>query len=126
MNHSSKFIIKKYSMSKLVFFVRLKYFGSNTIISLPLKSKNINKIKSLFKKKHLKTYGFYYNKKDIFIDSIETEAIQRDNLNLKFNLIDINQLNIKNLNISNKSFFYKNNLIFIKSINSKSFTKKIF
>ena len=49
-NHSRKFIIKKYPSSKLVFFVRLKYFGSNTIISLPLKNKNINKIKSLFKK----------------------------------------------------------------------------
>ena len=45
-------------------------------------------------------------------------------LNLKFNLIDLNQPNIKNLNIAHKSFFYKNNLIFIKSINSKSFTKK--
>ena len=106
-NHSRKFIIKKYSSSKLVSFVRLKYFGSNTIISLPLKNKNINKIKSLFKKKHLKTYGFYYNKKDIFIDSIETEAIQGHNLNLKFNLIDSNQSNIKNLNIAYKSFFIK-------------------
>ena len=45
--------------------------------------------------------------KDIFIDSIETEAIQGDNLNLKFNLIDLNQSNIKNLNIAYKSFSIK-------------------
>ena len=89
-----------------------------------MKNKNINKIKSLFKKKHLKTYGFYYNKKDIFIDSIEIEAIQGDDLNLKFNLIDSNQPNIKNLNISYKSFFYKKNLILLKALTQNLLQKK--
>ena len=77
-------IKKKYFKSRLVYYIRLKYFGSNTVIRLPLKKMDIVELKSLFNKKHLTTYGFYYNKKDIFIDSIETEAILESSFNFRF------------------------------------------
>ncbi|MBV68933.1 MAG: 5-oxoprolinase [Pelagibacterales bacterium] len=120
-------IKKKYFKSRLVYYIRLKYFGSNTVISLPLKKMDILELKSLFNKKHLKTYGFNYNKKDIFIDSIETEAILKNSFNFKFIPDSINEIYKKNITNYEKNFFYENKFVSIKYINSNSFkTKKSF
>ena len=119
-------IKKKYFKSRLVYFIRLKYRGSNTVINLPLKNGHYE-LKSLFNKKHLKTYGFYYNKKDIFIDSIETEAILENRFNFKFIPDSFNEIHKENIANYQKNFFYENKSVSIKYINSNSFkTKKSF
>ena len=88
---------------------------------------DIVELKSLFNKKHLTTYGFYYNKKDIFIDSIETEAILKNSFNFKFIPDSINEIYKKNVTNYEKNFFYENKFVSIKFINSNSFkTKKSF
>ncbi len=116
-------IRKKYFKSKLVFFIRLKYSGSNTIINLPLKKIDVAELKFLFNKKHLKTYGFYYSKKDIFIDSIETETILESDLKLKVTPENFNQIRKKNLAAFEKEFTSDNKSMNIKTINSTSFKK---
>ncbi len=118
-------IKKKFYNVKLIHIIRLRYFGSNTVISLSLKSMNISKLKSLFKKKHLKSYGFYYNNKDIIIDSIETEAILEDSFKFRFKPENFNQLNKNNIIISKKSYFHENKFISVTSRNSHSFKEKL-
>ena len=56
-----------------VYTIRVKYFGCNTIISIKLKNKSIKNIKEEFFKKHKKLYGFNYQDRKVFIDSIEVE-----------------------------------------------------
>ena len=64
-----KIIKKKYNDSRLNYRLRIKYEGSNTVLSIPLNDINERKITQLFKNKHIKTYGFYYEKKNIILDS---------------------------------------------------------
>ena len=56
-----------------VYTIRVKYFGCNTIISIKLKNKSIKNIREEFFKKHKKLYGFNYQDRKVFIDSIEVE-----------------------------------------------------
>ena len=95
--------------------MRIKYEGSNTVLSIPLNDINERKITQLFKNKHIKTYGFYYEKKNIILDSIEAEASydQSINFNLKLN---------KLINSSLASKLYNKKII--KNINSGSFKNK--
>ena len=110
-----KVIKKKYYDSRLNYRLRIKYEGSNTVLSIPLNDINERKITQLFKNKHIKTYGFYYEKKNIILDSIEAEASydQSINFNLKLN---------KLINSSIASKLYNKKII--KNINSGSFKNK--
>ena len=65
-----------------VYTVRVKYFGCNTIISIKLKNKSIKDIKEEFFKKHKKLYGFNYQNRKVFIDSIEVEVFLKRKRNL--------------------------------------------
>ncbi len=56
-----------------VYTIRVKYFGCNTLISIKLKNKSIKNIKEDFFKKHKKLYGFNYQDRKVFIDSIEVK-----------------------------------------------------
>ena len=55
------------------FSIRIKYLGCNTIIPINLKNKSIKNIIEEFCKKHKKLFGFNYQDRKIFIDSIEVE-----------------------------------------------------
>ncbi len=123
-NSINKVIKKKYSNSKLNYSLRVKYLGSNTVISIPINEINENKIKSLFKRRHFKTYGFYYEDKKVMLDSIEAESTSDQNLKFNFKLDHLNYNN-KNYFTSKHKFFLKNNNSgLIKSINSHSLKKK--
>ncbi len=56
-----------------IYTLRIKYFGCNTIIPIKLKNKKIKNIKEEFFKKHKKLFGFNYQNRKIYIDSIEIE-----------------------------------------------------
>ena len=53
--------------------LRIKYYGCNTIIPIKLGNKKIIKIKEEFLKKHKKLFGFNYENRKIYIDSLEVE-----------------------------------------------------
>ena len=83
----NKLIDKKYNNSHKNYSLRIKYFGSNTLINIPIKEIDEVKISESFKKKHLKNFGFYYDNKKLVLDSIEAESSQHESfeLNLNFN-----------------------------------------
>lgn len=70
----NKLINKDLNLRNKEYEIRLKYYGSNTIISTKLKKKSINQLNREFFKSHKKTYGFNYKKKQIIIDSIAVEV----------------------------------------------------
>ena len=51
---------------------------------------------SSFKKKHLQTYGFYYNNKEIILDSLEVEAIENSIPRFQFKPNNLNEISKKN------------------------------
>ena len=65
------------------FNLRIKYINSNTVVTIPYKKNSIKRIKVLFQNKHLKTFGFYYDNKEILLDSVEANSKTEK---LKFNL----------------------------------------
>ena len=88
-NDISDYLMRVPPNIAIVTFVNTGLFGWST-------GEDENKLrKFLFNKKHLKTYGFYYSKKDIFIDSIETETILESDLKLKVTPENFNQIRKK-------------------------------
>ena len=71
--------------NKIKFLVRLKYEKSNSLISLPLEKPNIKNLKKRFHLDHKRTFGFNYEEKRIFVDSIEVEIFNviRDSFNIE-------------------------------------------
>ena len=122
----SRLVEKKYITSKINFNLRIKYINSNTVVTIPYKKNSIKRIKVLFQNKHLKTFGFYYDNKEILLDSIEANS--KTEKKLKFNL-NLNSLNVNNQILEakkNSIFFYDNKLSSIKNINSFFFNRKMF
>ncbi len=85
---------------KKVYTIRVKYFGCNTIISIKLKNKSIKNIREDFFKKHKKLYGFNYQDRKVFIDSIEVEIF----LNRKKNYYLSNRKELKKKNNFSENF----------------------
>ena len=85
---------------KEVYTIRVKYFGCNTLISIKLKNKSIKNIKEDFFKKHKKLYGFNYQDRKVFIDSIEVEIF----LNRKKNYYLSNRKELKKKNNFSENF----------------------
>ena len=109
----NKLIDKKYNNSHKNYSLRIKYFGSNTLINIPIEEIDEVKISKSFKKKHLKNFGFYYDNKKLVLDSIEAESSHHESFDLN--------LNFNNLGMSKKkrvNFSYDHRL---KSINSNFF-----
>ena len=69
----NKLAKKKLVLDKVSYEIRLKYFGSHTVVPLKLRKINIAMLKNNFFKSHKMTYGFNYDQKKIYIDSIAIE-----------------------------------------------------
>ena len=123
-NNINKVIKKKYTNSYLNYSLRLKYSGSNTIINIPLNVINEDRIKNLFKKKHFKTYGFYYEDRKIVLDSLEAESSNDQKLNFNFKLNCLNERKEDYVTSKHKILSKNNKSVFTKSINSNSFKNK--
>ena len=67
---------------KEIYILRVKYYGCNTIIPIKLGNKKIIKIKEEFLKKHKKLFGFNYENRKIYIDSIEVEFFLKTKKNI--------------------------------------------
>ncbi len=125
---SSKDIVNKLANANLIikkvrYDIRLKYFGSNTVISCKLKNKTIKDLEVEFSKNHKKMYGFNYKTKKIIIDSIAIEVLGKKNIPKYYE---------KNISY-NKQFIYSKlyedgKWISIKNISKTSFNndKKIY
>ena len=118
-------IIKKYTIKKLIYFMRLKYLGSNTVITVPLKKIKLNTLENTFKKKHLETYGFFYDNKKIFIDSIEAEIQCPEILDQKLNINALNYLRFDQKSTNIKKFHDTDKRSVLRSIDSNSFKESI-
>ena len=105
---------------KTNFILRLKYIGSNTLISLVLKEKKANIIKLEFFTKHQRLFGFNYKNKKIIIDSIEAEVffkIKKTSIPLLENSGAFSK------KIINKKIYFGTKWINVKKLNKNNFLK---
>ena len=111
------------SYKKYKFIIRLKYEGSNTIIQLRIKNKNIKNIKVLFNSEHKRQFGFNYLKRKIIIDSVEVEAVKKENNNFN-SVTSISPKKASKTREKITLIYFKKKWIKIRNINFNSFFEK--
>ena len=115
-------IIINNKLKEIKYTVRIKYYGSNTIVPIKLNTKIISNLKKSFLKKHKKLFGFNYKNRKIIIDSIQAELSQKT-INKEKVLLENNVIISNSKKIFTK-IYSENKWVKVRKINRSFFCKK--